>query len=102
MDKAHWTQLRGNPFMTKPTPLMLYKGEERIIRNARLKGQEELLKATRLVLFDKSYVIAFIQRVLLKPLNIQTEDNLTFLQRLIDEAFHQSNVTDLSGIMRLA
>jgi hypothetical protein len=98
MDKAHWTQLRGNPYMTKPSPLMIYQGEERIIKNVRLKGQEELHKADRAVLFDKEYVVSYLRANLLKPLNIKTISNLTFLQDLISEAFHQSTSSESESI----
>ena len=83
----HWTQIRGNVYLTKPTPGMLLDGEEIPIRNARLKGGSTQDKRTRMVLFDRAYVVAYIEKSLLIPLNIQKHQHLDLLKGLLDEAF---------------
>lgn len=90
-DTVHWSQIRGNVFLTKPNPQMLSTHGDAIpVRNARLRGVSSHDKKTREVHFDRGYVVEYLKRAVLNPLNIQTKENLEFLQGLINEAFNQS------------
>ena len=64
----HWSQLEttGNPYRIAPLPEMLLPEGVTITRNLKLKGWHE--KRHINVLYDKSYVIAWIRACFLKPM----------------------------------
>lgn len=55
MERIHWTQLSGNPFMTAIHPLMLSEKGYDIKRNLRKKGEEN--DNYVLVTYDKYFVL---------------------------------------------
>jgi len=91
MDRAHWSQVRGNRFFTKPTPDMVLGEVEIPLKNAMLKGESVLQRRTILVSFDVDFVLTYIQKMVIAPLNIDTPVDLEWLLTIVKDAYAQQS-----------
>lgn len=82
--KTHWSDLFGNKYSKSLDPAML--SEDGLVRSQRCRTLDDDVTDIRLVIYDRQYVLKYLEMKLVKPLFVCGNKALI---ELINEAFLQ-------------
>lgn len=85
LQEYHWSEMSGNPFLTKLNPEMLLENGFKLYSESNLKtdSKRDTPKTSKYFVFNHTFVMEKIKREILKPLHCNT---LADLQELLDRA----------------